>query len=206
MLPENEATHPELLDALAREFTLSEFDLKHLIRAICNSQAYQRSCKPLPGNKSDEELISHQAIKALTPEQLFDSLAEVLGAQNPERGRRPQGAQRGGPRTPRDVFALFFAPGESAKPTDYDAGIPQALRLMNSPRLSNAPGLVNSLARGSKPNQVIEKLYLMTVSRRPTADEAKRLSSYVAKESSANSAYGDILWALLNSSEFTLNR
>ena len=207
MLKENEPSHPELLAALAREFTLSGFDLKHLVRAICNSQTYQRSGKPLPGNKADQELFSHQAIKALTPEQLFDSITVVVGSQTEGRqGGRPGQAQRGAPRSQREQFAQFFQPGESAKPTDYDAGIPQALRLMNAPRLSSAPGLVGALAKGAKPDQVVEKLYLMTVSRRPTPDEVKRLTSYAAKQPDAATAYGDILWALLNSSEFTLNR
>jgi hypothetical protein len=208
MLPENEPSHPALLNELAGQFAVSGFDLKHLIRAICNSQAYQRSSKPLPGNKDDSTLFSHQAVKVLSPEQLFDSLSTVLGGAGPADGRpgKGMGAYRG-PRTARDVFVLFFQPGENAKPTEYDEGIPQALKLMNSARLNNSPALVRELGqKGRTPPQIVEKLYLMTVARKPTDPEMRKMTAYVARQPDGASAYSDILWALLNSSEFTMNR
>jgi hypothetical protein len=64
---------------------------------------------------------------------------------------------------------------------------------------------VKSLAgSSSKPADVLEKLYLSALSRRPTKDEVVRLSAYVGKAANAQEAYGDILWAILNSSEFTM--
>ena len=54
-------------------------DLKNLIRAICTSQTYQRTSKPHDGNDDDPTLFSHMAIKVLSPEQLYDSLVQVLG-------------------------------------------------------------------------------------------------------------------------------
>jgi hypothetical protein len=208
MLPENEPSHPALMNELASQFAASGFDLKHLIRAICNSQAYQRSSKPLPGNKDDGTLFSHQAVKVLSPEQLFDSLSTVLGGVGPADNRpgKGMGAYRG-PRTARDVFVLFFQPGENAKPTEYDEGIPQALKLMNSARLTNSPALVRELGqKGRTPPQVVEKLYLMTVARKPTDPEIRKMTAYVARQPDGAAAYSDILWALLNSSEFTMNR
>ena len=160
---------------------------------------------PTAATKNDHTLLSHQAVKVLTPEQLFDSLNAVVGGFGGGGGRpspkEKAGAGPAGP-TPRDRFVQFFAGGENAKPTDYDAGIPQALRLMNNAKLNNAPGLVNELAKGGDPAKVVEKLYLMTLSRRPTAAETKKLTDYAAKHSDAKSAYADVLWALVNSSEF----
>ena len=46
----NPASHPELLKELAERFATSDFDIKHLIRGICNSRAYQRSGRPAAGN------------------------------------------------------------------------------------------------------------------------------------------------------------
>jgi hypothetical protein len=199
------ASHPELLKGLSEQFAASGFDLKNLYRAICNSEPYQRTSKSVTGNGTDVELYSHQNIKVMTPEQLYDSLAAVLGAPQQERGARPANAGNRGPVGPREQFVAFFDPGEGAKPTDYEVGIPQALRLMNAPQTARvATTVANTLTRGTKPEQAIEKLYLTALSRRPTATEKARLTSYVSKQSS--DAYGDILWALINSSEFTMNR
>jgi Protein of unknown function (DUF1549)/Protein of unknown function (DUF1553) len=202
---ENEPSHPELLNGLAKEFSRGGFDLKNLVRAICLSDAYQRTSQPTPENKEDKVLYSRMEIKVLSPEQLYDSLMAVTGGFE---GGRPGPAPKakGGPVTPRDRFVQFFMGSENPKATDYEAGIPQALRLMNNPRLSGSPALLNEISKaGNQPNKVIERIYLMTVSRRPTEAETKRLTEYVAKASDAKTGYGDILWVLLNSSEFALN-
>ncbi|HKB06562.1 MAG TPA: hypothetical protein VKD90_30480, partial [Gemmataceae bacterium] len=62
------------------------------------------------------------------------------------------------------------------------------------------------VARGVPPDKAIEKLYLMTLSRRPTADETKKMTEFVSRHDGPRAAHGDILWVLLNSSEFALNR
>ncbi len=206
MLPENEASHPELLDALALQFVADGFDVKHMYRAICNSMTYQRTSKPLPENKNDESLFSHMTIKVMAPEQLYDSLNQVTGAATatPQKGK-PAAGGRNNPNA-RDQFVQFFLAGaESTNPTEYEAGIPQALRLMNS-RVTSNPNLARGyVSPGDSPNAVIEKLYLATLSRRPSVEEVERLTTYI-KTGTAQEAYSDILWALMNSSEFTMVR
>ncbi|HVK07652.1 MAG TPA: DUF1549 and DUF1553 domain-containing protein [Gemmataceae bacterium] len=211
MSRENEPTHPELLAALAKEFADSGFDVKHLVRGICNSKAYQRTSKPAGDNRDDRTLFSHQAIKVLSGEQLYDSLVSVVGSPGNPNRPAPKAAPKGGPQGPRDQFALFFAGTENAPPTEYEAGIPQALRLMNGPlmaagRMSAVAAKVGDVSKTSPPPQVIEKLYLTAFARRPTADETKRMTDFVAKAADPRSGYGDVLWVLLNSSEFALNR
>jgi hypothetical protein len=200
------ASHPELLAELSKEFAAGGFDVKNLFRAICNSDAYQRTSKPVPGNEKDVVLFSHMNIKVFTPEQLYDSLIAVLGEPTrgeAKTGKAPANAKRG-PITPRDQFISFFDPGENTKATDYESGIPQALRLMNHPFTARASvKAARELAQGEPNEKAIEKLYLATLSRRPTAEERAKLTQYAGKHSS--DGYGDILWALVNSSEFSLN-
>jgi hypothetical protein len=200
-------SHPELLAELARQFSASGFDIKFLYRAICNSDAYQRTSKPPGGNESDNSLFSHMNIKAFTPEQLFDSLVAVLGEpENLRGGAKKAGNAKAGPATAREQFAAFFSVGEDNKATDYEEGIPQALRLMNNPFTARNSGPVaRQLTQGLSERQALDKLYLTALARRPTSEEVTKLIAYVKKADSASSAYGDILWALLNSSEFTLN-
>jgi len=208
MHEERPVSHPELLVELARQFAAKKFDVKYLVRAMCMSDAYQRSSKPVPGNEKDTLLFSHMNVKVLTPGQLYDSLEIVLGDLG--RGAGGKGMQpnnqkgaRGGPR---DQFIAFFSAGDDGKATDYESGIPQALRLMNSREARLAPAAAREMIKGLSQEQAIEKLYLTALSRRPTVAETKRMVEYVAKSSLGELANGDILWVLLNSSEFALNR
>ncbi|HTU19216.1 MAG TPA: DUF1549 and DUF1553 domain-containing protein [Gemmataceae bacterium] len=202
-------SHPQLLADLSAQFAASGFDVKHLFRAVCNSETYQRTSKPVAGNRdAGPELFSHMAVKVLTPEQLFDSLAQILGSPNQNNRQRRKGAAAARQRniTPRTQFVAFFKGDENADPTEYQAGIPQVLRLMNSPQLNNASMLAPLLNSGKTADQVIEHLYLATLSRRPTPHEMQRTAALVQKHAGeSRQAYGDILWVLLNSSEFTLN-
>ncbi|MCE9533040.1 MAG: DUF1549 and DUF1553 domain-containing protein [Planctomycetes bacterium] len=204
---ENKPTHPELLQGLAKELSGGGFDLKNLVRAICLSDAYQRTSQPIPSNKADTVLYSHMAIKVLTPEQLYDSLTAVVGCESAA-GRPMQkgGNPRQGNASPRDRFVSFFMGSENPKATEYEAGIPQALRLMNNPRLSGSSNVINGIAKsGDEPAKVIERMYLMTLSRKPTEAELKKLTGFIADSSDPKSGYSDVLWVLLNSSEFALN-
>jgi len=206
MLPEHEPTHPDLLDALAWHMAHSgQFDLKYLIKAICLSETYQRTSKPNMTNKDDKNTFSRMTMKAMSPEQLFDSLAQVTGNLRAD-AKGPKGPKGGGRVGNRDQFVNFFLAGaDSTSPIDYEAGIPQALRLMNSP-IANNPAAVRAVTGGAtKPEEAIERIYLAALSRRPTADEVKSLTAYVSRVG-ASTAYGDILWAVLNSSEFTMIR
>jgi hypothetical protein len=212
MHDQNSVSHPLLLEALAEQFAGHEFNLKDLIRAVCNSQAYQRTSKPLGGNEADESLFSHMAVKVMSPEQLYDSLNQVVGSASeaaPARGKKPAPAnKKRGVGGPRQAFVAFFLTDDGADPTEYQAGIPQALRLMNSPQFRSSADLLNKILaqRDRTDQQVIEQLYLATVSRRPTAPESQKLTAYVRQqEGGPRKAFGDILWALLNSSEFALN-
>jgi hypothetical protein len=203
-------SHPELLQQLADGFTASGFDLKFLIKAICLSETYNRTSRPVSGNESDQMLLSHVAVKPLTPEQLYDSLIAVLGTPrggDKPMGRKPQAAKPHPAANSREQFIAYFSADEGASATDYHAGIPQVLRLMNAPQTSNTAAVAGALVRGGgTPAEVIERLYIATLARRPTTEETKRLSAYVAEhKDDPRQAYGDIVWAVLNSSEFALN-
>jgi hypothetical protein len=206
---DNVPSHPELLQELAEAFAGSGFDLKFLVKSICLSETYNRTSRPAAGNEKDETLFSHVAVKPLAPEQLYDSLEVVLGAARGPReakGGKPQGGKPRLAGGQREQFIAFFATDDSAPATEYHAGIPQALRLMNAPQMNNAAAVAAAHARGAAPAEAIDHLYVATLSRRPSADETARLTDYVEKhKSDARQAYGDVLWAVLNSSEFALN-
>ena len=206
MIEKNKPSHPELLADLTADFVRGGFDIKYLIKSIVLSQAYQRTCKPAGSNKEDDQLFSHMAVKMLTPAELYDSLAMVTGGGAGGDAKRPGAAAVKGMQTgPRANFINFFLAGaEEFRSTEYEAGIPQALRLMNS-KIAGNPAALKQFGTG-KPADVLEKMYLTTLARRPTDAEVQKLTAHLAKAGSTVEGYGDILWALLNSSEFTMVR
>jgi hypothetical protein len=114
---------------------------------------------------------------------------------------------RGGPVGARAQFVNFFLAGaESASAVDYEAGIPQALKLMNSPVANNPAVARRVIGSNTRPDEAIESIYLTALSRRPTNEEKSLLIEYVSKSTSPATGYSDVLWAVLNGSEFTLVR
>ena len=187
MRSDAKGVHPELLAALANEFRDAEFDQKHLIRCICNSKTYQRTSKPLPENKDDEELFSHMRLKAMTADRLFDSLRVALDHDPASKAeRRVKGAVKGKARGgPRDEFRAYFhaeADDDAGVVEEYAHGVPQVLRLMNSLELNNTAAVVARLikAHPTSPDKVVEGLYLRTLSRKPTLAETARRGSMPA--------------------------
>jgi len=207
MHDDNVASHPELLATLTEQFKLHNFDVKFLIRTICNSEAYQRSSVSKEDVADiDPDLYTRREMRILTAEQLFDSLSTILGAGNARIEGGTNVAAKKGPQTPRANFVAFFRV-EDANPLEYQNGIPQALRMMNSPFTNKSDVIAADITKSTKTTaEAIEQIYLTALSRRPTSQELHRLTAYVNRAgSTARTSYGDILWALLNSSEFVLN-
>ena len=98
MVDLEQASHPELLKLLSTQFVASGYDLKYLVRCICNSQAYQRSSSIAPGNKEDDKLYSHMPVKVMSADMLYDSLQLVLGTLRfpPAARQSPEGKKKSG--------------------------------------------------------------------------------------------------------------
>ena len=211
----NPPSHPQLMVDLADQLGKGGFDLKGLFRAVCNSQAYQRTSKPTADNAdADPALFARMVVKVLTPEQQFDSLFQVLAPNKDPRTFTPPNMQNDKlPKlarlqrlSPRSLFVTFFEAEDASDPSEYQQGIPQALRLMNGPQLNNAAALGLIVKPRNTPAENVERLYLTALSRRPTGVERERMTTYLANhKTEAHEGYEDVLWALLNCSEFVLN-
>ncbi|MGL4550272.1 MAG: DUF1553 domain-containing protein, partial [Gemmataceae bacterium] len=205
----NPATHPELLADLAGQFAANGFDVKYLVKAIVMSEAYQRSSKAAGTNgDAGPELYARMAVKPLAPEQLFDSITQVIGTPGKgERGRGKGAGPKAAGRGPRDNFVEFFSAEDGADATEYQSGIPQVLRLMNAAQLNSPAVLAKIVPEAKGDAEVVEKLYLTVLSRRPGPDEVSRINQYLTKtKDTRREAWAGVLWALMNSSEFALNR
>ncbi len=208
----NPPSHPQLLDELAVWFTESGFDLRQLYRMLANTRAYQlTSQSDDAGSAGSAELFARMAIKNLTAEQLYDALARSTLRREAENApgqiaNRLDDAQR-------QLFVARFR-SPTSRPTEFQSGIPQALTLMNGMAVSSATDLMQSPLLQSleapffTPEQRLEVLFLATLSRQPYTDERASFADYIQSQTNENEsrrALSDVLWALLNSAEFTLN-
>src|SRR5262249_12798203 len=162
------------------EFRASGHDIKHLLRCICNSRAYQRTSRPLPGNERDTVLFSHMAVKVLTPEAIYDSLALVVDADRlarPSGPKAPAGKGKGPEVAPGEEFIQCFrTSGDAPEAGEFSHGIPQLLRRLNAAEFNSGSPLAGRVARsGMSAEQGITELYLAALSRRPTAEEVRLL-------------------------------
>ncbi len=208
----NPPSHPELLDELADYFVTTNYDLRNLLRVLANTNAYQRTSMLRDGETpSPPELYARMAIKTLSAEQLYDSLALATLRRDAMPAMNNPG-QPNFDQTRAAFLEKFRAPAGNA--TEFHAGIPQALTLMNGPLVAAAIDLDQSpmLAAVSAPffsnQQRVETLFLATLSRPPAPDEQAKFVSYLESRLTAaerQRALSDVLWALLNSAEFTLN-
>jgi hypothetical protein len=197
----NPPSHPELLDELARAFAAADFDLKYLTRAVCRTKAYRRtSARPAP-TPDDARLFARMAVKGLTGEQLFDSLALATGYRDPP-----------GRASARGAFLSQFA--RTGRPAEPETSITQALTLMNGRllnRLTTLDGSPVLLAVGETPGMTtadrVEALYVAALSRKPTAAEQERMTAFVVTAGTGRQSerLADVFWVLLNSAEFRLN-
>lgn len=197
----NLPSHPELLDELSRRFADSGFDLKLLCRAIVGSRTYQQTSRPAGQEDAGAPLFARMPIKVLTAEQLYDSLVAVLGPPSKTPGIDARlGARR--------EFCQFFAGDGEGDPTRYERGIPHLLRLMNSPQFGrNVAALVSRLDLEDRSTAAAtEELFLTILSRRPISAEEELVREQL-KSSAGSTAdvYRELAWALLLSSEFSLN-
>ena len=207
----NPPSHPEVLEFLAKEFAAHEFDLKFLIRAITASRTYQLSSRLTDKSQEAPELFARMNVQGLTPEQLYDSLAQATGTPVTFQANNPYifGSQ-----SEQTMFQETFDDSGTTV-TDRETTILQALSLMNGGLSAAATDLEQSrtlaaVARAPflDSEGKIESLYLAALSRKPRGAELARMKKYVdggGPENDPAKALADVFWALLNSSEFLFN-
>ncbi len=208
---ENPPIVPAVLEEVSLDFARSGFDLRRLVRQIVLSDAYQRTSASATNDEATA-VFARMNLKSFTAEQLHDCIAVATRSAATAGRASDAGLVRFGDTSRQQFIELFDAPG--ADPVDFHAGIPQALTMMHGGVIHSATdlrisGLLKSLsAPFFTDEQRIETLFLATLSRMPTEAEMGPMSAHVAAASGTTQRQqrlGDVLWALLNTAEFTLN-
>ena len=208
----NTPKSPALLEALASHFIATDFNLQELFRVVALSDAYRLSSGAPTQSDERVEWFAQMNVKTLTAEQVYDCITVATMLDGADTMSTGFNLNRYG-NSDRDIFLQQFRT-PAGRSTEYMGGIPQALTLMNGGLISGATGLSTSglLKSLEAPfftnEQRIEVLYMATLSRRPRPTEWELLKAYVpddAEGATLQEGLADLLWALLNSAEFTMN-
>ena len=218
----NPPVNGPLLDALSKRLVDSKFDLRALVRDICNSRVYQLSVRPNPSNLRDTRQFSHAHLRRLRADVLLDSVVAVTGVT-----RRFSGFQEGtraieyyprlsgsteGPSHGDPFFATFGRSSRAtvcACETKKEPTLSQTLHMAVGDTVRDrldSGGVVKKLLESkTHPDQIVEILFVRVLCRQPTPSEKAAMRDLVGAAAGDQAVYEDILWSLLNSTEFAFN-
>jgi Protein of unknown function (DUF1553)/Protein of unknown function (DUF1549) len=209
----NPPSNPELADALAAKLIEYNYDLRKLVRDICNSAAYQRATRANESNALDERNFAKATIRRIRSEVLLDCITQATETQDKYRGL-PLGARAveiADGKTTSYFLTTFgrtdreeICAREKVGPT-----LSQALHLLNGETIESKiaqGGLVQKLMKANMtPREIASELYLRTFSRNPTEQELRKLEEFWGVTEEQPKVYTDIFWALMNAKEFMFN-
>ena len=206
--PEQSTTNTDILNTLADDFSKQKWNLHRLIQTIVLSEAYQRSSHergPHQMTKRDpsrtEMELSHWSrgrIRPLSADQLHLSIGQGLGYHHDENDYRL--AESTGQEFTQDI------PENNLGNQAYSLG--RALSLFNSDYIRGATefGAQTSvrLYGPAVGTEHIERLFLSLLSRSPTTEELEFFQD-LTSEGDSDDTLQDMIWVLINSSEFVTN-
>lgn len=207
--PTRTARFPEVLDELSRGFVANDYDVKWLVKTIALTDTYQRAVRSKSAS-APELPFAAQTPTHLRADQLFNALVTILGLSD-----RAPGMMAGpfaAARSPRNQFHNIFSHDPSTPQEDIIGNVQQALFLMNTPQFRGAVSAtgnnrLSEIVRKYNDDQdAIAEVYLLALSREPSDQEIKVCQTYLKDTGNRTEAYEDILWSLLNSSEFLAKR
>jgi hypothetical protein len=208
--------------------------MKWLHREITNSQTYQRSWKPNQTNRLDRKNFSHAVLRRLPAEVLYDAFRQATASDDTvekmqvdlsERaiaspGNQGPGAERKQRKRAGQTLRIF---GKSARKSNCDCERSNDANLLQTIFLRNDSYLLNMIVRSddswlaqlrtelkngqpTDAGTLIQQAYLRTFSRYPSEKEAQRSHQFIREADDVLSGLQGLMWALLNTKEFIVNR
>jgi hypothetical protein len=214
----NPPSNPQLLQALADDFAKNGHRLKPLVRVILNSRTYQLASAGAPPQSpaaaDPERYFTQAAVRMLAAEQILDAASLATGV--PERfkgyppGTRAIDLAEGGVNHP--FLQAFSKPVRDVTcecAREEDPSLPQVLHLLNNAglveKVKSPRGRVAGWLKEGKSNaEVVELIYLATLSRRPTPKELEVVTKHLASLPDRAEGMHDLQFALINLNEFLL--
>lgn len=211
----NPPSHPELLNQLAAKLVEYNYDLRGIIRDICNSHTYQMSTQPRDPSITDERNYAYARVRRLPAELLLDAICSVTDTDVkfpglPLGARAAQVADGNSGNYFLDTFGRPPRDSVCACERRSDPTLAQALHLINGSTVQSAMKSSDSriaaqLAQETPPEAMIDELFLAAYSRLPREDEKQTLVAHVTSSEDKRAALEDVYWSVLNSKEFIFN-
>lgn len=206
---------PEVHEALTTHFLATHYDVKSVFALLMNTRFYQRAIQTVPGDSPSR--IASLAPSRLRGDEVFDSLESALAipvvkaptAKPTDAVRFPEPNK-----SVQDVVVETFGYDPSFGPKLVPRNMAQAMLMMNNEELQAqvnadpASGTVLSrlLKTESDDAKVVETLFELMLARKPTAKERALCAKHLAQVKDRGDAFEDLLWSLMNSTEFTTRR
>ncbi|MFN0020126.1 MAG: DUF1549 domain-containing protein [Pirellulaceae bacterium] len=214
----NPPSHPELLGELAQEFVRGGFRVRPVLRMILNSRTYQLSAekvaKQSPQASNPSRYFTQATVRMLTAEQIVDAVSSAIGVPEEFRGypRGTKAVELAEGEVENHFLMAFTRPIRDAAcdcAREDDPSLNEVLHLLNNADLvkriaSKESCLAGWLAAGKTTPQIVESMYLATLSRRPTPAEIKLIDEHLALHADRERGLQDLQHALINSNEFLL--
>lgn len=210
----NPASNDSLLNYLADKLVADDFEIKSLVREICNSRIYQASISTNESNRYDEREFSHQKIRRLKAEVLLDCICQVTEAPERLPGlSKGESAVKVADGQAQHYFLNTF--GRSNRnsactcETKISPTLSQALHLLNGEttnrKVEEGSVIRNWLDQKVQPYEIQERITTRCLTRQPTEAERSWLDNQLRSNTSIEQALQDFFWAVLNSNEFIFN-
>jgi uncharacterized protein YukE len=206
-------SNPELLDALAKDFISSNYDLRVLMRTICRSKAYQLSSRFEGDYKPEyDRYYARKLVRRLSAEEVYDAIAKATNIFSKD---VKYAMEQPGPPADGELkrFLDFFGQSNRiTKQATSKSSVIQASLMLNSNLVKNKVAMttegsrVNQLLGKLPPpsnQQIVEELFLSTLSRFPSSDEIAKSVKHIEKY--RDQGVEDLQWALINKLEFVVN-
>jgi len=216
----NPPSNPALLDALARHVVEDGYSLRALCRRIVTSGVYRLSSDPVEGNASDRQSFARYYPKRMNAEVLFDAVHQVAGSPASFNGLpSDKFAPTRAIMLPDESFSSYFldvfgrpqrlSPCECERVTE--ANLAQVLHLLNSEevqtKIARAGARADLLAKDNRPDaEKVDELFLWAVGHKPAEGKRKLALDHLNAAKNPRDkkqAWDNLVWALVNSQEFS---
>ena len=218
--PTNPAINPKLLTLLERELVSSRYDLKEVFRLILNSKTYQLSSIPGDDHPQAGDHFAYYPIRRLEAEVLIDALCQITGTTEKYSSAIPEPFtfipehQRSIALADGSITSTFLEMfGRPPRDTGMESernnrsSAAQRLHLLNSGhvlrKIEQSAKLRKLITTGNDPREKAMMIYLTILSRLPTEKELRIMAEYTSSsEVQGSQALVDVVWALINTTEF----
>jgi len=210
----NPPSNPELFATLGAKLVEYDYELKQLVRDICNSKAYQRSTDASESNRDDARNFARAHMRRIPAEMLLDCICQAT--ETPEKfPGLPLGARASQIADGRAGNYFLTTFGRARRDTvctcevKTDPTLSQALHLLNGNtvhgKVVKGKLIERWIDEGKSPAEIIDELFLRCLSRSPTDEERAQLLTLFGDDPRPVPELQDAFWAVLNSREFLFN-